>query len=371
MMIGQDIMEPKDFLVRVRCDTYNHVSYIKDTLDGFSVQETSFPFICTIFDDASTDGESDVLMNYLQQHFDVEDKSIARKEETEDYVLIFARNKKNTNCFFAVFFLKYNHYSIKKDKFPYSKEWNNAKYTALCEGDDYWTDPLKLQKQVDALESHQQCTISLCRVQSVRKNGSIIKNGLIPRKNRFKEGLVSFDDFCKEELMSGYWCFHTSSFLARREYVVQTREREEFYNMFPFGDMPFLLWCLLHGDGYFIDSIDSCYRVLSGGYNSHILSCPDIAIKQKEKLIGAMHYLDDYTSKKYHHEISYTILRFEFGIECLKGNSFVILMPKFWPVISHKAPKEKVTYLIKTLFPSIYRKVKELQNKRYQVNCVL
>ena len=224
---------------------------------------------------------------------------------------------------------------------------------------------MKLQKQVDALENHPECTIAYCRVQSVRKNGSAIKNALIPREKCFKEGIVSFDDFCKEELMSGYWCFHTSSFLARREYVEQTHEREKFYKMFPFGDMPFQLWCLLHGYGYFVDSIDSCYRVFSGGYNSHILSRPDFAIKQKLKLIGAMRYLDEFTSNKYQHEISYTILRLEFGIECLKGNSYVILMPKFWPVLKHKAPKEKVTYLIKTLFPSFYRRMKEFQNKCY------
>lgn len=147
-----------NYLVCVRCFTFNQTQFIKDCLNGFTGQKTTFPYVCTIVDDASTDGEQNVINEYLQKNFDLEDKILARKEETEDYRLIFARHRTNINCNFAVLYLKYNHHSskeLKSRKLKYIAEWlDKAKYIALCEGDDYWTDSNKLQKQVDFLESH-------------------------------------------------------------------------------------------------------------------------------------------------------------------------------------------------------------------------
>ena len=151
------------FKICVRCTTYNQSSYIEDALNGFTMQETNFPYVCTILDDASTDGEQEVIKKYLQEHFDLDNRSVVRNEETDDYVLTFAQHKTNRNCYFAVLFLKYNHYSIKKAKDQYIKEWLDVKYIALCEGDDYWIDPYKLQKQVDYLESHPNCTMVCCK----------------------------------------------------------------------------------------------------------------------------------------------------------------------------------------------------------------
>lgn len=142
-------------IVMTQCMTYNHAPYIVDALNGFCIQETSFPVVYVIIDDASKDGEQDVLKKYMQNNFDLSNNEIVQKEETDDYYLIFAQHNTNKNCYFAVYFLKYNHYSIKKSKRPYYANFeNSSKYIALCEGDDYWTDPLKLQKQVDFMENH-------------------------------------------------------------------------------------------------------------------------------------------------------------------------------------------------------------------------
>ena len=144
-------MNEKDYQYKVctQCFTFNQAPYIVETMDGFTMQETAFPVVTLVVDDASTDGEPEVIRNYLNLHF----QEPYRIEETDYAYIICAYSKTNPNCNFVVFLLKYNHYSIKKTKMPYLKEWlDNAKYHAICEGDDYWLDPKKLQKQVDFLD---------------------------------------------------------------------------------------------------------------------------------------------------------------------------------------------------------------------------
>ena len=129
-----------------------------DALNGFVAQETNFPFVSVIVDDASTDNEPQVLRDYFSANFNTADSSVAYQEETDYGTVLYAQHKTNKNCFFAIVLLKENHYSQKKSKLPYLSRWiNYAKYIALCEGDDYWTRPFKLQKQVDYLELHQEC----------------------------------------------------------------------------------------------------------------------------------------------------------------------------------------------------------------------
>ena len=147
------------FLVCVRCMTYNHSAYITDAMNGFVMQQTDFPFVCTIMDDASTDGEQDVIRRYVEDNFYLQDASVAYERDNDYGHVTFAQHKTNKNCFFAVILLKENHYSQRKSKASYLTEWMDAKYIALCEGDDYWIDPLKLQKQVDFLETNEAFSI--------------------------------------------------------------------------------------------------------------------------------------------------------------------------------------------------------------------
>ncbi len=162
------------FQVFIKCFTFNHVNYIEDAMRGFVMQKTDFPYIAAIVDDASTDGEPDVIKRFLENEFDM---TTSVRNETEDYVRVAAKHTTNVNCTFVVILLKYNHRSIKKAKFPYLKEWmNDAKYIALCEGDDYWTDPLKLQKQVDFLEEHEEFDMCCTRFQHYFQNEGRIGN---------------------------------------------------------------------------------------------------------------------------------------------------------------------------------------------------
>ena len=89
-----------------------------------------------------------------------------KKYINDNYEFIFARHKTNQNCFFAVYLLKYNHHSMRKPKNPYLLKWmDNAKYIAICEGDDYWTDQQKLQQQYNYMDSKSYQLIAIDKLQ--------------------------------------------------------------------------------------------------------------------------------------------------------------------------------------------------------------
>ncbi len=116
-------------LVSIKCTVYNHEPFLRQCLDGFVMQQTTFPFEAIVHDDASTDGSADIIREYAEKYPDI----IKPIYETENLY-----SKPGASIIRI----------IDAAMHPASK------YIALCEGDDYWTDPHKLQLQVDFLESH-------------------------------------------------------------------------------------------------------------------------------------------------------------------------------------------------------------------------
>ena len=154
-------MEYPKFKVCVNSMTFNQAKYITDTLDGFVMQQTNFPFICIIIDDASTDDEPEIIRKYVETNFDLLTSSTSYEIDNDDSVVLYSQHNTNKNCYFVVYFLKENHYSKNRSKGPYLAEWRKiCDYEAFCEGDDYWTDPLKLQKQADFLDANPQCSLT-------------------------------------------------------------------------------------------------------------------------------------------------------------------------------------------------------------------
>lgn len=139
--------------------TYNHATFIEEALNGFSKQETDFPYVAVIVDDASSDGNQHVILNYLFKNFRTKEDGISWTKEDDYAHYYYARHKNNFNCFFAVLLLK-NNQCGKPSKVEHIKEWEkDSKYVAICEGDDFWTSPQKLQKQVDFLDNHSDFSI--------------------------------------------------------------------------------------------------------------------------------------------------------------------------------------------------------------------
>lgn len=236
-----------NFLVCVRSLTYNHKDFITDALNGFIIQETEFPYVVCVLDDASTDGTQDVIKSYVAEQFDIHDSSVAYERETEYAYITYAQHKTNRNCYIVVHYLKYNHYQIGKKKVPYLAEWRNyVKYEALCEGDDYWTDPLKLQKQVDFMNCNECCSLCFHHVE-VRYDG-------VPY------GGDCFADVkpgeCVLEYMLRNWVIPTCSVLYRRE----VHEYIPTNSKFQYGDNVLFLTCFSHGLVYCVDGVMGVYR---------------------------------------------------------------------------------------------------------------
>lgn len=251
--------------VYVCCSTYNQSSFIRETMDGFCMQKTSFPFVCGILDDSSTDDEQETIRRYMEVNFSLDERDVTREEETDDYKLVFTRHKKNTNCYFVALFLKYNHYSIRKTKRPYISEWcDNAKYIAFCEGDDYWIDPLKLQKQVDYLEHNNKCGLVYTRAKVYNQETDTIINSVGDPCKSFLELLLhnsipTLTVMCRVEVYKSYY-----------ESIEPSKHK------WKMGDYPLWLYIAANYDIHFVDEITSVYRRLaesashSGNYQKRL-----------------------------------------------------------------------------------------------------
>ena len=249
---------PLSFKVCVWCNTYNQASYITMTMDAFCVQQTLFPYVCLIMDDASTDEEPEVIKQYLHDFFDTE-----WTKETDDYHLTLARHKENKNCFFAVYLLKYNHYRINKPRLNYFREvTSEPDYVALCEGDDYWTDEHKLQKQADALDANPQATLVYTNFQVVDGEGKPISR---PRIKIFPGRSHSGDNLPTLLRYGNYIMVLTSM------YRYKVWKSESFVNSPVMMDFALTMSAALMGDFIWLPEQTACYRSLEEGITASSL----------------------------------------------------------------------------------------------------
>ena len=289
-------MIDEQYTVCTRCMTYNQESYILDAIKGFVMQETSFPVVSVIVDDASTDNEPQVILGYFNEHFEINDSSVAYQEETDYGKIYYARHKINKNCYFAIMILKENHYSKKKKKSQYYSRWtDNSKYIALCEGDDYWTDPHKLQKQVDFLEAHKD--YSMCFHSASIRNETERKILLNCESIQEREYLPS-DVFPN-------WVVPTASIVYRQKEVLgyPLKHREWFCP----GDIVLILRCMHVGRVWGMSEQMSVYRMnnesvtaqttkfdfserMSRHYEALMINFPEVDREFCNRYISSFHY---------------------------------------------------------------------------------
>ena len=264
-------------MVCTSCMTYNHAPYIVDAMNGFTMQETTFPVYYLITDDASTDGEPEVIKQYLADHF----QTPYRIEETDDYNLICANHNTNPNCTFIVFLLKYNHYSIKKSKLPYQTEWrDNTKYIAICEGDDYWIDPSKIQRQYSFMENNKD--YSLCHTGFVYSEEGETINFTGEERTRINlQEISDKQNLVYSMLLGNRYLVQTMTVMYRMvDYYKAICDLSKIHGKYLMGDTQRWIALLRYGKIYFMPKSTAVYR-LHPGSSTHML---DIKTKLRFEL---------------------------------------------------------------------------------------
>lgn len=219
-------------MVSVICNTYNHEKYIGDALQGIIMQKTNFKFEILIHDDASTDKTADIIREYEKNYPDI----IKPIYQTENQ---FSQN------------------------IPIGKTYQNpraqGKYLAYCEGDDYWTDDKKLQKQFDFMENNINCSMICHNSKKINhETGKSIVENVIT-----KTGYVSPEDIIVGKLDG--W-IATASIFVRREIVL---EMPDFVDLSPVGDYVIRVMALAKGDIYYSSEVMSVYNYkVTGSWSS-------------------------------------------------------------------------------------------------------
>lgn len=210
-------------LLSICCITYNHELYLRDAINGFLLQKTNFPIEIIIHDDASTDKSAKIIQEYAKK---------------DDRIIPILRKKNIRSTGVAVF--------------PLTFQIARGKYIALCEGDDFWTDPYKLQKQVDFLELNPNYSISFhaAEYKDFKANISRIHS------YKCENGFATYD--VKKVILSGGGFMTTNSIVFRTKFI---RDFPDWIKKGPTGDYPLAILLASFGDvGYFADCM-SVYRM--------------------------------------------------------------------------------------------------------------
>jgi len=249
-------------LVTIVCATYNQASYIRDALDGFLAQQTTFPFEVLVHDDASTDGTQEILRGYQSKHPHVK----VFYEEENQY------ESRPKGGYFQGFL----------------EGFAQGKYIAQCEGDDFWTDTKKLQRQYDYMESHPECVCC--------GHASLAVDSQDTNKVLSKIGYGDKPSSVTAEMIINNIKMQTATLFYRKG--LGTRYSSEWDVIDVIGDIPWLVWLCENGDVHYDPLVSSAYRSMSvGSYSAE--DNRDKLAKRNRQLIELFESIDLLTGQKY------------------------------------------------------------------------
>ncbi|RUL55172.1 glycosyltransferase [Lysinibacillus antri] len=316
----------EDIMVSIHCATYNHEKYIAEAIESFVMQKVNFKFEILIHDDASTDRTAEIIRKYEKKYPDL----IKPIYQTQNQ-----RTLGN---------------SVSKINFGRAR----GKYIAICEGDDYWTDPNKLQKQVDFLESHSECSLCVHGAYIVNAFDKKVLSQLRPSKSSkiFTVG---------EVIEGGGELFSTNSMVYPLKYA---KIRPHFFDIAPVGDYPLAINLSLLGAVYYIDEFMSAYRTnVSGSWTVENSSSIEKKFKHIQQIATMLDEVNSYTNGKYETSI----------IRKKNKNQFFILLEqekfkeaKLIKYVDHSLAliyRKRLILFLRRKFPIVLKFLKNLRRK--------
>ena len=265
------MQDERPVMVTVYAVAYNHAKYIRQALDGMVMQKTDFRFEILVHDDASTDETADIIREYEAKYPELI-RPIYQKENLHSRQI--PRNKN------------------------YLLPMTRGKYIAWCECDDFWTDPLKLQKQFDALEAHPDCCLCVGRVKVIMTDEGSSKCWQLP-DFELATGIKKQDEFLR--LMKTY-SFQTSTYFIVTDIFRELYTHKPEFANYTTVDVAILLFSATKGSVYYIDDQLSCYRWSSdGSFTSNFWSKPlEKSRNHYLKNIEARKLFDEFTGGRFH-----------------------------------------------------------------------
>ena len=301
--------------VSISCTTYNHEDYIADTIESFLMQKTKFKYEILIHDDASTDRTAEIIKSYEKKYPEI----------------------------IKPIYQTYNQYSKGVKVWKLNSGRAKGKYIAICEGDDFWTDVSKLQKQVDYMELHPDC--SMCVHATYKVNAEKVKYKKHVRPN------IGNKIYSVEEIIDGGGgLFASNSIMYPRHLGINM---PDFYNNAPIGDYPLAIYLALKGKVYYIDEFMSAYRIMSKGSWSEKMkeASTEKRIDHINKIENMLIEVDEYSDYKYSAVIKKHIQENQFNLMLELGKFSGIKTEQFKEHYSSLDLKTKMKIFLKQYFP--------------------
>ena len=327
------VTDLSDMLVSVSCITFNHRRFLRKALDSFLEQETDFRYEILIHDDASTDGTREIIEEYAARYPDI----IRPMLQSENQ---YSKGISNISGVF---------------NFPRAR----GRYIAMCEGDDFWSDPHKLQIQADYMEAHPECALCCHAAGIVSEDGAF----------RSSEEIRPFEgtrEIRPEEMISKKTNLPTASLFFRTE---DAQRLPQWYYDCPVGDIPLQLFMLSRGTAFYFDRKMSMYRMGAAGSWGQTMdgADPDEVQKMKdrwEKHYEAMEQLylafDRDTEGVWREAVREALARQRFRIDLKQDRAEAVLDPANREFLRELPAAEQRLMRLKARHPGIYRGLQNL-----------